>query len=172
MKSARIFLSCISFLTIFSSISNFYYFFKLHDVGDCLPLWVAQPWPLFEPYAAVHDRVSAIGVCRVLWVGFFGCVILSGDSNPGLWVSVYLNLTHALNPSATTASYLAYLLSVFIQQVFNIAFKYFSLNIRINYPVYWIVILYCALKTVPFYNWTTINHLNTWLIWYSKPLCV
>ena len=30
-------------------------------------------------------------------------VIPSGDSNPGLWVSVYLNLTHALKHSATTA---------------------------------------------------------------------
>ena len=38
-----------------------YYFFKLRNVGDCLPRWVAQPRPLFEPYAADRDR--AIGVC-------------------------------------------------------------------------------------------------------------
>ena len=50
------------FWTIFFSISSFT--FKLRNVGNCLPRWVAQPLPLFVPYAADHGRVSAIGVCE------------------------------------------------------------------------------------------------------------
>ena len=76
-----------------------YYFLELCNVGDCLPLWVAQPRPLFKPYCADHDGVSAIGVCIEVWV--INIVIPRRDSNPCLRVSVYLNLTHALNRSAT-----------------------------------------------------------------------
>ena len=39
--------------------------FELRHVGGCRPHWVAQSLPLFAPYSADCDGVSAIGVCRI-----------------------------------------------------------------------------------------------------------
>ena len=63
-----------------------YYFFwtilpsALSPLGDCLPCFVAQPWPI-EPYAEDHERVSATGVCRIMWVGFFVSRFLNEEYN-------------------------------------------------------------------------------------------
>ena len=62
------------------------------------------------------ENVTHVTRCPVLWIATkyfyfwaFNIVILGRDSNPGLWVSVYLNLTHALNHSATTAGWVVHL---------------------------------------------------------------
>ena len=39
--------------------------FELPDVGGCHPRWVARSRPLFVPYPADRDGISAIGVCRL-----------------------------------------------------------------------------------------------------------
>ena len=44
--------------TILSSILSFT--FKLCDVGDCLPHWVAQPWPLFDPLWTVTGKLRCV----------------------------------------------------------------------------------------------------------------
>ena len=55
-----------------------------------------------ELYATYVTRRPAIQrSCKVSLP--YNIVIQSGDLNPGLQASVYLNLTHALNRSATTA---------------------------------------------------------------------
>ena len=59
---------------------------------------------IFSCSLTLNERILLTG-SWVGWVKWPFCVIPSGDLNPGLQVSVYLNLTHALNHSATTADY-------------------------------------------------------------------
>ena len=58
---------------------------------------------IFSCSLTLNERILLTG-SWVGWVKWPFCVIPSGDLNPGLQVC-YLNLTHALNHSATTADY-------------------------------------------------------------------
>ena len=69
-------------------------------------------------------------VCRMCVSRFLACriqviVIPSRDSNQGLQVSVYLNLTHTLNHSATTAGcHSTLMLQLFCVLAFFVFFKF------------------------------------------------
>ena len=75
----------------------------------------------FSPYVGPVNVLGCVDNtrCPAIWIAtnYFDfsaidVVFLRRDSNPGLWVNIYLNLTHALNRLATMAGELVSLIRV------------------------------------------------------------
>ena len=67
------YISLCFFWTILSTISSLT--FELCDVGDCLPCWVAQPWPFHSPITSIHCGTCTIAGSHSMFI-LYNCHLI------------------------------------------------------------------------------------------------